>query len=513
MRPLLLCAGLAAVLAAPPLVRAETSLERIQREGVLRWGADPNGGEPFVYTDPRDPERVIGFEKDLMDKLAERLGVRPQLIPGQWDGLVDNLKAGRTDLVLNGLEVNRKRAEVIRFTVPYFVYIQQLTVRADHEAYRTLNDLRGARVAVLEGSASVQVLRDAGWTEEQIVSFDDSLKPYEALHDGRVEAVLAESIIAARYAPRIEGLINQPDLFAPGNYAGAVRRGPDDADLVVAINRVLEDMKADGELARIYQRWNIDSDRQAQLGIVPPSDQESTNATSNDLAWGPLSLGLVRGAGMTLLLTAVSMPLALLFGLILALMGMARQAWLRWPAVAYIQVMRGTPLLAQIYVVYFSLPQLGAALGITWLTWPAVVVGILCLSANYAAYEAEIHRAGLEAVPRGQREAARSLGMSEVSMFRVIILPQSFRIILPPVVNDLISMLKDSCLVSAIGVAELLFVASAAGKATFHYAQFLLIAALIYLVMSLAADRLGKTLENRLRRRGAPRLGAVALRH
>ncbi len=405
---------------------------------------------------------------------------------------------------------------MIRFTVPYFVYIQQLTVRAaDRDTHRTLNDLKGARVAVLGGSASVQVLRNAGWPDSLIKPFDDSLKPYQALSDGRVEAVVAESIIAARYAPRIPGLVNQPDLFAQGNYAAALRRGPDDDDLVAAINRALEDMKADGTLARIYHHWNIYTVRQTQLAIVPPpddpsivptSDSESPTATTNDLAWGPLSLSLVRGAGMTLLLTAVSMPLALFFGLILALMGLARQAWLRWPAVAYIQVMRGTPLLAQIYVVYFGLPQIGAALGTTWLTWPAVVVGILCLSANYAAYEAEIHRAGLEAVPRGQREAARSLGMSEVTLFRVIILPQSFRIILPPVVNDLISMLKDSCLVSAIGVAELLFVASAAGKATFHYAQFLLIAALIYLVMSLAAARLGKTLENRLRR---PRCAAA----
>jgi polar amino acid transport system substrate-binding protein len=513
MRPLLLCAALAAGLTAPPLVRGESSLEKIKREGILRWGADPSGGEPFVYTDPNDPERVIGFEVELMDKLAERLGVRPLLVPGGWVGLIDNLKGGRTDLVLNGIEVNRERAQVVRFSVPYFVYVQQLTVRADREAYRTLNDVKGMKVGVLEGSASIQVLRDAGWSDDLILSFDDSLKPYEALRDGRVEAVLAESIIAARYAPRIPGLINQPDLFAQGNYAAALRRGANDDDLVAAVNRALEDMKADGELARIYQRWNIDSPRQAQLGIVPPSDSEQGNTTSTGLAWGALTWSLIRGAGMTLLLTAVCMPLALFFGLILALMGLARQAWLRWPALAYIQVMRGTPLLAQLYVVYFSLPQLGTALGVSWLTWPAVVVGILCLSANYAAYEAEIHRAGLEAVPKGQREAARSLGMNEFTLFRVIVLPQSFRIILPPVVNDLISMLKDSSLVSTIGVAELLFVAMAAGKATFHFAQFLLIAALIYLVMSLAAARLGKILENRLRLRGAPRLGTAVLRH
>ena len=107
-------------------------------------------------------------------------------------------------------------------------------------------------------------------------------------------------------------------------------------------------------------------------------------------------------------------------------------------------------------------------------------VGVLCLGANYAAYEnAEIHRAGLDAVPRGQHEAALALGMTKAQTFWYIVLPQSSRIILPPVVNDLVSMLKDSCLVSIMGVNELLRTAESTGKSTLHCAEMLLLAAVL----------------------------------
>src|SRR5262249_32811250 len=145
-----------------------------------------------------------------------------------------------------------------------------------------------------------------------------------------------------------------------------------------AVNRALEDMKADGELATIYRRWNIYDARQEQLGVMPPeaaAGGEPTVTEAPDAAWGRIFLLLLQGAGVTLLLTAVSMPLALAFGLVLALMTLSPRAWVRWPASVYIQVMRGTPLLVQIYVIYFSLPKLGELLGTPLLTWPAIAVG------------------------------------------------------------------------------------------------------------------------------------------
>lgn len=205
---------------------------------------------------------------------------------------------------------------------------------------------------------------------------------------------------------------------------------------------------------------------------------------------------LCRAAGVTLILTFVAMPIAVAAGLCIALMRMNRRWWLRIPAVVYVEVMRGTPLLVQLYLVYFTLARLGQAMNTTLLTWDNFTVGIFCLAANYAAYEAEIHRAGIQAIDRGQREAALSIGMSEEQAFLHVNLPQAFRIILPPVMNDLIAMLKDSCLVSVIGVSELLSVALGHGKSQFTVPQMLAAAAVIYLILSLACAVAGRWLEH-----------------
>ncbi|MFB3893704.1 MAG: amino acid ABC transporter permease [Phycisphaerae bacterium] len=223
---------------------------------------------------------------------------------------------------------------------------------------------------------------------------------------------------------------------------------------------------------------------------------------------------LTKAAGLTLALTALSMPLALLAGLVLASMRLSRRRWLVWPAAAYIETIRGTPLVVQIFLIYYTLPQAGQWLSKEtggwfspeWLTWNNFAVGVFCLAANYAAYEAEILRAGLEAVDKGQREGGLSLGMSEGQAFGAIVLPQAFRIVVPPVINDLIAMLKDSCLVYVIGVQELLTVAIGIGRARFITPQMMVEAAAVYLVLSLACYALGKFLEKRLSIRGAAEL-------
>lgn len=494
---------------------AGTSLRRIQDEGVLRWGVDPAGGAPFAMPDPRDPRRLVGFEIELVERLAQHLGVRSEPVEGDWLAQIDNLRAGRIDLALNGIEVSAERAQVIDFTVPYYRYGQQLTVRAaDRDRFRSLADLAGRRISVLNGSASVDVLREAGWPDELIVQYDDSLAPYVDLVNGRVDGSLAESIIAGYYAEAIRGLYRVPGTFAPGAYAGALRKG--EPELRAAIDAALERMKASGELGRIYQRWGVWTDEQHALGIVRGPTVERVALASADAAggldWGVVLRELGLATGTTLALTAISMPLAVGFGLVLALMERSRRPWLVVPARIYVQVVRGTPLLVQIFLAYYTLPVLGEAAGFgKALVWPAFAVGVLCLAGNYAAYEAEIHRAGLEAVPRGQREAALALGMTPAQVLRHVELPQSFRVILPPIVNDLVAMIKDTSLVYVIGVRELTAVALGIGKARLLVPQLLVAAAAFYLVASLVADRLGKRLEARLRNGAAQASGARRL--
>lgn len=502
------------------------TLERIKASGVLRWGADSSGGAPFCFNNPYNANEIVGFEVELIGLIARRMGVRPKLVSTDWNTLPSTLDSKRIDLILNGLEVTEFRRQKVAFTQPYFRFIQQVAVRSeDTETYPKLASLKGQLIGVLNGTASIEALAKLGWMATQLIQFDDSLKPFEALKSRRVQAVVCESIIAAYYADADPDFTLLPDVFSPGNYAAAVRLNPEDQSLLQEIEGHLQELKTNGQLGELYQRWGIWEDRLQEIGVVKGSAQNQIELARPGfrLTWYAiyqLLRLLLQGAGVTFLLTVFSMPLALSFGLFLALLARSDRCLLSIPANLYVQVIRGTPLLVQIWVIFFSLPLLGKLLDDTigvalfsthvaqshlfarLLTWPAFAVGVLCLAANYAAYEAEVHRAGLDAIPRGQHEAAMALGMTEIRAFFHVILPQSFRIILPPVFNDLNSMLKDTCLVSVIGVAELLFVANSAGKATFLYAQTLLIAAAMYLIMSLLGDWIGNLVEKRIRLQG-----------
>src|SRR4051794_9595544 len=182
---------------------------------------------------------------------------------------------------------------------------------------------------------------------------------------------------------------------------------------------------------------------------------------------------ILLGVPITLFLAITSIFFATILAAFGALGRLSRNPYLNATASFYVSFFRGTPLLLQILFIYLALPQAGIVL-------PALPTGILALSLNYGAYLTEIFRSGIEAVPHGQVEAAESLGMSERTTFRRIIVPQAFRIVTPAIGNDFVAMLKDSSLVSVVGVQELLWRAQAAGRPTFQSMQTLLVAALVY---------------------------------
>jgi polar amino acid transport system substrate-binding protein len=261
-------AGKTAGPAAGPGGAGEDALARIKREGVLKWGADPSGGGPFVYLDEKDPDKVIGFEVDIMDKFAAHMGVKHELVRNDWDALIPNLQRKSADIVINGIEINPARAEQVAFSTPYYIYEQQLTVRQeDKEKYKALDDLKGRKIATLKAAEANNVLLKAGWTEDLLQPMPDSQTPYDELELKRVDAVLQESIIAAFYADPAKKpkLYNVPQTFSSGKYAIAVRK--DDAALLAEVNRVLELMKQNGELAAVYKRWNIWNAKQSEVGV------------------------------------------------------------------------------------------------------------------------------------------------------------------------------------------------------------------------------------------------------
>ncbi len=202
---------------------------------------------------------------------------------------------------------------------------------------------------------------------------------------------------------------------------------------------------------------------------------------------------LQNGVWVTIVLSVTSIAFATILALLGALGRISANPVFNGIASFYVSLIRGTPLLVQIFVIYFALPQLDVVL-------PAIACGIIALSLNYGAYMTEIFRAGIQAVPRGQREAARALGMPERLVFRRIVMPQAFRIVTPAIGNEFIAMLKDSALVSIISVHETLFWAQRLGRSALEPMTALLIAALVYWALTIIFTFFQANLERRLSR-------------
>ncbi len=207
-----------------------------------------------------------------------------------------------------------------------------------------------------------------------------------------------------------------------------------------------------------------------------------------------VSSAFVRGAAMTLVLTVTSIVLGILVGLVLALMQQGKLRLLQQVALLYLWLIRGTPVLFQLIFVFNVLPALG-------LLFSGFTCAVLALSLNEGAYEAEIMRSGIQAVSKGQRIAARALGLREWQVMRYVVLPQAFRIIIPPVGNQFIGMLKLSALVSVIAVEDLLLVANQAASASFRYLEALSAAGIYYLAMTTLFMFFQRRIEDWARRR------------
>jgi len=208
--------------------------------------------------------------------------------------------------------------------------------------------------------------------------------------------------------------------------------------------------------------------------------------------WAPYILG---GSGITVLVCVLSILLAVVLAIFGALGRISQNPVAYAVSSFYVSLVRGTPLLVQIYIIYFAFPAISPILILD-----AIPAGIIALGFNYGAYMTEIFRAGIQAVPRGQREAAQALGMPERHVFRRIVLPQAVRVVTPAIGNEFIVMIKDSALVSIIGVQELLWRAENAGRPRFNILEAFIVAALVYWALTIIFSFFQGRLESRMAR-------------
>jgi polar amino acid transport system substrate-binding protein len=482
----LLCFLFAQTAASSP-----STVDAIKARGVLLWGSDSEGGAPYVFPDPKDPSKLIGFELEIAEAVARRLGVPARLVQTAWDSLIPALERGDYDMAMNGLEIIPERGKRVLFSRPYYVYALQLMVRKDEERIKSIHDLAGKKVGTLAGAAAHEMLRKIGNVDVRSYS---AAWPYEDLALGRLDAVFLDTPITVYYGKPDSRLKYAGAPEGEGFYGIAFRKA--DRVLKEVVDSVIDDLLRTGELRRIYEKWGLWDRSQMKLFSYPSSPEagkqfriESEDAPLYDFL--PL---LLKGAGVTIFISVISMALAIALGLFISLLRLYGPPVLRGMSTAYVEVYRGTPLLIQLFILYYGLPNVG----ITLSPFAAAIIG---LGMNYAAYEAEVYRAGLEAVPKGQMEAALSLGMPRPLALRRVIFPQAFRISLPAVTNDFIALFKDSSIVSVIAMVELTKTYGILAATTLRYFELGLVVAVLYFGMSYPLSLLAGRLERKLKGR------------
>jgi len=472
------------------VVRVQADLwSEVQARGVLRWGDDAEGGAPYIFHPENDATRLIGFEVEFAEALAARLGVREQFVQNNWDMLLPALRqGGNFDVVIAGMERTPENLAKADMSRPYFVFAQQLVVRSNNAAWQSISDLKGKAVGVLSASSSHRLLERLGGFDIRV--YQDNVNYFRDLEVGRIDGVLTDTPIAQVNLAGNEKLRAAGDPFESGYYAVAVP--PGETNLLRRLDTAIEGLAADGTLERIYTKYGLWGATQEGLRTWQPPVDVVRRQRSGLREWRTFLPMLLRAAVTTVWVTCGGMILAVVLGLALAIVKQYAPAPLRWMAVAYIEVFRGTPLLLQIYFIYFGLAQqLGLKLS-------AGAAAVLALGLNYAATEAENYRAGLLSVPRGQMEAALALGMKHRVALRRVLLPQALRISLPSVTNDFIAMFKDSSIVSVIALVELTKEFQIRAIDTGDYLGLGLMTAGIYFAMSWTASLGARRIERML---------------
>ncbi|MEO7921415.1 MAG: ABC transporter substrate-binding protein/permease, partial [Thermoanaerobaculia bacterium] len=468
------------------------------------WGGDSEGGAPFVEADPADPAKLRGFDVEVAGVIARGLGRTPRFVQVAFASIDQSVERGDFEIGLSGVEDTPARRAARAVTTPYFEFREVLTVRvADRERFRTLADLRGHRIGTLGGTIAYDLLVASQVTEgTQTVSYDDDVHPYSDLAEGRIDAVLLDHIIAARSVARVPGLVTHDAAVARGHYVGVLSHSQ--PALRDRANEILKNAMRDGTLEGIYRRWGLWDDDQARLftrllsgapatGVAAPGASAATEPSGPPGVSLALTLRyvppLLKAAFITLALSVLSMALAVSLGILIASGRVYGGGLVRGLLTGYVELMRGTPVLLQLFVLYYGLSSV--------VRLPAFVAALLGLGLNYAAYESEIYRGALEAVSKGQLEAARTLGFTERQILTLVRGPQAFRLALAPMTNDFVALLKDSSLVSVITVVELTKQTSIMATNVGSWVVPGLLCAALYMVLSVPLSRLAARLERR----------------
>lgn len=431
---------------------------------------------PFEFTNA-DGE-LVGIDMDLLRAIAKDQGFEVEIRQLGFDAAVQALQSNQVDAVMAGMSITEERQKTFDFSDPYFTSGIQLGVLEASDV-QSLDDLDGKTVAVKTGTQG-QTFADENKDEYgfRVTPYQDTTDMVDAVKAGQAVGYFEDFPVLAYGIQQGSGfrLVGEPELG--GEYGFAVNKGQN-AELLEMFNAGLANLQDSGEYDEIVDRYLAGGEQSAQ----------PTDIISVAVKYWP---ALMEGLWLTILATIVALVAAFILGIVFGFGRLAKFAPFRWISTAYVYVFRGTPILIQAFFVFFAIPQLFPGL-----TFNPFVAGAITLSLNTGAYMTEIIRGGIQAVDPGQAEASRSLGLSHWKTMRKVVLPQAFRIMIPSFVNQGIITLKDTSLISVIGLAELTFVSRQIIASTYLSAQVLTVVAIIYFIvitlLTLLANRLERT--------------------
>jgi polar amino acid transport system substrate-binding protein len=431
---------------------------------------------PFEFQDAQG--NFVGIDMDLIRAIAEDQKFNVDIKPLGFDAALQAVQANQVDGVIAGMSITDDRRKVFDFSEPYFESGIQMAVLETNEDVKSYEDLRGKRVSVkngTQGSDFANSIKDQYGFE--VVSFADSSTMFDEVKTGNSVAVFEDYPVLLYGIAQGNGFKTVTPKEDPTGYGFAVNKGQN-ADLLQKFNAGLNNLKQSGRYDEIVDRY---------LGEGATTDDNSFFGLVKSTF--PI---LLEGLKMTVILTVVSIAIALILGTIFGLLRVSRSIWLRAIGTTFVDVFRGTPLLVQAFFIYFGIPS---ALGFQM---SALTAGIITLSLNAGAYMTEIVRGGILSVDKGQMEAARSLGIGYLPTMRKVILPQAIRTMIPSYINQFVITLKDTSILSVIGIAELTQTGRIIIAGNYKSFEMWLIIGIIYFIVIMALTKLSDQVEKRI---------------
>lgn len=455
---------------------------------------------PYGYKD--DNGEYVGFDLDLAQAVCDKNGWTLVKQPIDWDSKDMELNSGTIDCIWNGFTMTGREKDYT-WSSAYIDNSQVVIVKSDAQI-NNLSDLAGKVVAVQSDSSALAAFtgEDASESNIQLAKSFSSLQQvgdynsaFMNLESGSVDAICMD-IGVAGYELKARGNSFRmlSEHVSSEEYGIGFKKG--NTKLRDQVQETLNEMLADGTFMNIAKKWNVDESvclgQEGKDSVMKAEGDTDGNGSQNAFTdiLGQLSTGMISTLGIFVLTLIFSLPL----GLLLTFIRMSKLKVLQWIAKIYISIMRGTPLMLQLLVVFFGPYYLfGVSLSYSYRFY-AVIIGF---SLNYAAYFAEIYRAGIEGVPKGQYEAADVLGYSKAQTFIKIIFPQMVKAVLPPVTNEVITLVKDTSLAFALAYTEMFTLAKQVA-ATQASIMPLFVAGLFYYIFNFIVAYIMERLEKKM---------------